>query len=1644
MKKPTIDQMTAELRAKGKAKFLEPSKVKQRLYHGTNKNIKQYDQSKLGGNPDTAHQTSQLGFFLTDNPDEASAYAGKRKGANVQALHAQIKNPYHTSWDEIHEQDGWELQQKLKKRGYDGVVIKDKGNPNNYVAFHPHQIKSAIGNRGTYDVNDPDITKAKGGKVKDPKKTVKAYKLFRVHEKHPGKLFPLFVDANTPVEMGKWVDAKEGEMANGKVKSKIGALAYRPGWHAGDLPIATHIGEKSDPSLTAPDRRPANHVWAEVEMPHDVDWQSVANERGMNAQGKIVPVKAHITDQIPVGGHYRYKTNPNMTGEWLIGGSMKVNKVLTDKEVDKINKAAGLADLPRAQPMRKKTFGFASGGEVGPDEWKAEAHVNHAPKISRKAVGGSQQFPLRVPADNAELAPEPKYPWLDKASQGVQAAHDFISAPFGYGNPAGEMVSKALGVPAVAETLGNIAYGTPVTSGSGMTSNLRPETAEAALTVAPLVGPAVKAVKKAGKAVAPTVAEMAAELAEKGGTPLRQFAVPNEGKLSKEEYSRMMREKYAAENAARAARKEAAPVAQEVKAPADDLGFYSGVEKAALNLQRKVGTGDDFIADLMKNPGVNQARLEEMGLDALKGRPNVTADEVRQLAAKNKPKLSETVRIERDEAAIEELERRHDEILDYKHEAEAAGDRRSVANYEDELQENIAMQKRLKGVGEAKFGPKYHAEYNMPGGEDYREIRIKMPSNRPSLNNMSRAEYDAAVKKADSEGLKNFTNSVHHDNEENVLLHLRVKNHRDADGKNGLLIDELQSDWHQQGRKKGYAKNLSADEKQEIKDILSKKLTDEGASPADMKRLAELQRKGSGVPDAPFKENWYQLGLKRAIKEAADSGMQRVYLTTGKTQNERFALSKQVSEIHYTDRGTLYAYDKDGQLVMHENVPKDKLPEYIGKEASQKLISQPAEGGNRVLAGVDMDVGGEGMKHWYDNQYINYLKKYANEHGAQVGMTKLPVTRIENHWPEFRDWFAKNHSDRGSSSTAHSYFTQGKNNKYVRDFADQLEQKYEPVYYIELNNALRKSAKKGQAYKAGGIVHKAFGGITRGNSMDMPTLAQMRVQLNQRKNPDYVDSIGIEQAVDMNPKKYISPNPRSNAFMPVGGVADQNGLPVGGIDQDNTQQGQQLMPQQDNPLNQQQQQADLSNQTGFEPDGGSPQGPTPPMGNMLSMTPQGQALQAMSPRPNQPPGMAAGGMVNPKNMAMIRAQMKYAKGGSHYPPAPPLKQSEIEAMAERMARQTSGAENANQVSIQQTEREKNLPVGITSRKKIEVPIINYEEHKGSSTVGVPGDPSRGGVVPSKRKLKNPIAGETLHSIGGEKLEYPVPMYGGYNYGAYGNKDAWASDLGASRGLFNVVKRLAEENPDSKVLGHYHKMTPKSLNHAVHMLDTVLSHHKPHKQDPEHIAVLNHLMRNVAITKGKHDIPYPEFPGFENPADVMLHGAINSGMRKKLISLLGTEKHFPGGKQKMHDIMYALSHPELRNVETGAGGSAILQFDPSRELKESISSHPTYGYDIPSKLVGRTRYTTPAKILAPRSMHNAEREIAAMGKKVIPFNQAKLNIIREPIDEQYINQMGAFEQAMKKRLGYKKGGKVDEKIQKDTMNLELMNKRKKAK
>ena len=157
-----------------------------------------------------------------------------------------------------------------------------------------------------------------------------AYKLFRLRK---GKLYPMYVCANEEVPMGVWLDAKDGErLPSGKVKARLGkGLAYRPGWHCADIPLATHIGKKdADGNIVS---MHDDTVWAEVEYADNLSYEMEAFVRGLNVKtGNFNPQKACL-DYIPVGGFYRYKTNPHMLADWIITGAIRVNRVLSDAEV---------------------------------------------------------------------------------------------------------------------------------------------------------------------------------------------------------------------------------------------------------------------------------------------------------------------------------------------------------------------------------------------------------------------------------------------------------------------------------------------------------------------------------------------------------------------------------------------------------------------------------------------------------------------------------------------------------------------------------------------------------------------------------------------------------------------------------------------------------------------------------------------------------------------------------------------------------------------------------------------------------------------------------------------------------------------------------------------------------------------------------------------------------------------------------------------------------------------------------------------------------------------------------------------------------------------------------------------------------------
>lgn len=187
---------------------------------------------------------------------------------------------------------------------------------------------------------------------KIPKNTRIGYKVFYLKD---GKLYPPMVanpgGADTP--MGAWIDASAGEVAGhsktgrpqvekgGKgTHCSKGTLSYRPGWHLGEVPIARQF-EKVNPDNGKKELFPKEFVWAECEYAADIDYQGEAMENGKTESGAFRHAYAGL-QKVPENGCYRYRTNPDPnTEEWIITGKIKVNRILSDKEVDEICRKAG-------------------------------------------------------------------------------------------------------------------------------------------------------------------------------------------------------------------------------------------------------------------------------------------------------------------------------------------------------------------------------------------------------------------------------------------------------------------------------------------------------------------------------------------------------------------------------------------------------------------------------------------------------------------------------------------------------------------------------------------------------------------------------------------------------------------------------------------------------------------------------------------------------------------------------------------------------------------------------------------------------------------------------------------------------------------------------------------------------------------------------------------------------------------------------------------------------------------------------------------------------------------------------------------------------------------------------------------------------
>ena len=406
--------------------------------------------------------------------------------------------------------------------------------------------------------------------------------------------------------------------------------------------------------------------------------------------------------------------------------------------------------------------------------------------------------------------------------------------------------------------------------------------------------------------------------------------------------------------------------------------------------------------------------------------------------------------------------------------------RQQIAQYEDgapfetlnaERQNEIAQRADVR-VHNSKQNTKF-SQYVLPGGENYRELLLTLPHGAGGLGkprdwdgigkimqkheipgdiapdetelSMSKRildEYGDRLSDAERAYLSDQTqrqgfHSSHFD-QPNILSHIRFNERTDADGKRVLFIEEIQSDWAQEGRKRGFAGTVDttgwtakkpADgyardwEVFNTEGQLMRSVAADNAE--DAVRIAgEGGAFKSGVPRAPFvgkTEAWVGLSLKRMIRYAAENGFDRVAWANGEQSASRYDLSKHIDSIFVRpldavkypgekavvlempdDVKMRLAVDQNGKVLdaAQPDFVGRSLDDIIGKDMAKKVM----EAETATFEGVDLKVGGEGMKAFYDkivpNVANDVLKKLG---GGKVGKTGLELPGYAKSMPRLEE-----------------------------------------------------------------------------------------------------------------------------------------------------------------------------------------------------------------------------------------------------------------------------------------------------------------------------------------------------------------------------------------------------------------------------------------------------------------------------------------------------------------------------------------------------------------------------------------------------------------------------------------------------------------
>jgi hypothetical protein len=418
----------------------------------------------------------------------------------------------------------------------------------------------------------------------------------------------------------------------------------------------------------------------------------------------------------------------------------------------------------------------------------------------------------------------------------------------------------------------------------------------------------------------------------------------------------------------------------------DQQGFYSKLEEVVNAKLPKVASPQQVLAsvDPAKGSGVKPEELKWTGF----------TQAVERIAKENggkvpKEKLIEhlknegQVRFEEVTTGIQGKSITQEEVDRLERRAQ-----RTQANADWRAYEDAVLRFESQELGtEAQY-----SKYQLPGGENYREVVLTSETAAP------------------------YTSS-HFRDIPFYVAHIRVNERTAEAGKPGLFIEEIQSDRHQQAREQGYREDKGTDWSKvpvyqykdlvaggvfpevrhiEVRDGIYRLVEPDGgvafveSSLEKLKKNYDLSRRIEGVSDAPFRKDWSLQMFKRALRDAVASGKEWIGWTTGETQADRYDLSKQIKTLSVEplkDETGKFAVYANGNLMQHAS--RDTLSDVVGKEMAQKALSDIDAGKAASYSGLDLKIGGEGMKGFYDKILPSEIQKYVKQWGSEVKKSEI-------------------------------------------------------------------------------------------------------------------------------------------------------------------------------------------------------------------------------------------------------------------------------------------------------------------------------------------------------------------------------------------------------------------------------------------------------------------------------------------------------------------------------------------------------------------------------------------------------------------------------------------------------------------------------